>query len=255
MNNRKLVVILMIIVAILIIALVGAIIYIVAKENKNSNNTVVVNNNKTENTTQNEADTNNNIDEPDIDDEQTKAMAIKSFNAQFETYKKEDNSSNQIKALISSIETNNATREDDHKINLSTDGITKVDQLLSDKKYKVEFLTDVEGYINEVIITENGANTGTSQTPNQTPSGTSDLQAAIFNAKFNNYIGNITGSKINDLLRIATESVTNDPSHPITINSNTITDLSEIMPTETYMITPAYDSAGYINTLNIDKIM
>ena len=50
-------------------------------------------------------------------------------------------------------------------------------------------------------------------------------------------------------------SVTNDPSHPITINSNTITDLSEIMPTETYMITPAYDSAGYINTLNIDKIM
>ena len=145
--------------------------------------------------------------------------------------------------------------KDDHKINLSTDGITKVDQLLSDKKYKVEFLTDVEGYINEVIITENGANTGTSQTPNQTPSGTSDLHAAIFNAKFNNYIGNITGSKINDLLRIATESVTNDPSHPITINSNTITDLSEIMPTETYMITPAYDSAGYINTLNIDKIM
>ena len=104
-------------------------------------------------------------------------------------------------------------------------------------------------------ITENGANTGTSQTPNQTPSGTSDLQAAIFNAKFNNYIGNITGSKINELLRIATESVTNDPSHPITINSNTITDLSEIMPTETYMITPAYDSAGYINSLNIDKIM
>ena len=251
MNNRKLVVILMIIVAILIIALVGAIIYIVAKENKNSNNTVVVNNNKTENTTRNEADTNNNIYDPDIDDEQTKAMAIKAFNAQFETYKKEDNSSNQIKALISLIETNNATREDDHKINLSTDGITKVDQLLSDKKYKVEFLTDVEGYINEVIITENGANTGTSQTP----AGTSDLQAAIFNAKFNNYIGNITGSKINELLRIATESVTNDPSHPITINSNTITDLSEIMPTETYMITPAYDSAGYINTLNIDKIM
>lgn len=255
MNNRKLVVILMIIVAILIIALVGAIIYIVAKENKNSNNTVVVNNNKTENTTRNEADTNNNIDDPDIDDEQTKAMAIKAFNAQFETYKKEDNSSNQIKALISLIETNNATREDDHKVDISTDGITKIDQLLSDKKYKVEFLTDVEGYINEVIITENGANTGTSQTPNQTPSGTSDLQAAIFNAKFNNYIGNITGSKINELLRIATESVTNDPSHPITINSNTITDLSEIMPTETYMITPAYDSAGYINSLNIDKIM
>ena len=119
----------------------------------------------------------------------------------------------------------------------------------------LKMVNDEEGYINEVIITENGANTGTSQTPNQTPSGTSDLHAAIFNAKFNNYIGNITGSKINDLLRIATESVTNDPSHPITINSNTITDLSEIMPTETYMITPAYDSAGYINTLNIDKIM
>lgn len=255
MNNRKLVVILMIIVAILIIALVGAIVYIVAKDNKNSNNTVVVNNNRTENTTRNETDINNSADDPEIDDEQTKEMAIKAFNAQFETYKKDDNSSNQIKALISLIETNNSTRADDHTVNISSDGITKVDELLADKKYKVEFLTDVEGYINEVVITENGENTGTSQMPNQTPTGTSDLQAAIFNAKFNNYIGNITGSKINDLLRIATESVTNDPSHPITISSNNITDLNEIMPTETYIITPSYDSAGYINTLNIDKIM
>lgn len=255
MNNRKLVVILMIIVAVLIVALIGAIIYIVVKENKNSNNTVVVNNNRSENTIINETDINNSVDDPDIDDEQAKEEAIKSFNEPFEKYKGENNSSTQIKTLFSLIGTYNSARTDGHTVNIGTEGITKVEELLTNKKYKVEFLTDVEGYINEVVITENGENTGTSQTPDQTPNGTGDLQTVLFNSKFNTYIGNITGSKVNDLLRIATESVNNDPSHPITISSNNITDLSEIMPTETYMVTPSYDSAGYINTLNIDKIM
>lgn len=258
MNNRKIVVILMIIVAILIVALVGAIIYIVTNENKKANDVAIVNNNQTGNIINGETNTNNSTnetDEPNIDDEETKAMAIRAFNAQFQTYEGENNSSNQIKALFSSIETNNSTRTDGHTVNISTDGITKVEELLANKKYKVELLTDVEGYINEIIVTENGENTGTTQTPNQSQNNANDLQAAIFNAKFNNYIGDITGSKINDLLRIATESVNNDPTHSITISSNTIGDLNEIMPTETYRITPSYDSAGYINVISIDKIM
>ena len=254
MNNRKLVVILMIIVVILIVALVGAIVYIVVNENKKSNNIAIVNN-KTENNISNGIETNNTTNESDIDDEEAKALAIKSFNEPFEIYKGENNSSGQIKTLISLIETNNSARTDGHTVNISTDGITKVEELLTNKKYKVELLTDVEGYVNEVIITENGENTGSSQTPNQSQNGTNDLQTVLFNSKFNTYIGDITGSKINDLLKIATESVNTDPSHPLTISSNNLTDLSEIIPTETYRVTPSYDTAGYINKLNIDKIM
>lgn len=253
MNNRKMVVILMIIVAILIIALVGAIIYIVAKENKNSNNTVVVNNNKTENTTRNEADTNNNIDDPDIDDEQTKELAIKTFNGQFTPFEGENVTSSQVKALISLIETNNSTRTDGHTVNISSNGITKADDVLTTKVYKVEVLFDVEGYINEVEITENGNSQNATEQPTTNQPG--DISTLVFNSKFNYYIGDITGSKINDLLKIAQDSVSNSPEHPITISSNNLTDLSEIIPTETYRVTQSYDTAGYINKLNIDKIM
>lgn len=256
MNNRKMVVILMVIVAVLIVALVGAIIYIVLQQQKIANNIATVNTsnqlNDNVNNTTNE-DTNNTTDEPDIDDEQTKELAIRTFNGQFTPYEGEKNSSSQIKTLISLIETNNSTRTDGHTVNISNNGITKTDDVLSNKVYKVEILFDVEGYVNEVEITENGDSQNATELPTTNQPG--DISTLVFNSKFNYYIGDITGSKINDLLKIAQDSVSNYPEHPLTISSNNLTDLNEIVPTETYRVTPSYDSAGYINKLNIDKIM
>ena len=261
MNNRKIVVILMIIVAILIVALVGAIIYIVLEQQKTANNITRVNTgnqlnndtNNVNNTNENLNNTNNETDTPDLDDEQTKELAIKTFNSQFTPYEGEKKSSSQIKALISLVETNNLTRTDGHTVNISNNGITKADDVLSTKVYKVEVLFDVEGYINEVEITENGDSQDATELPTTNQPG--DISTLVFNSKFNYYIGDITGSKINDLLKIAQESVDSYPDHPITISSNNLADLNEIVPTETYRVTPAYDSAGYINKFNIDKIM
>ncbi len=259
MNNRKMVVILMIIVAVLIVALVGAIIYIVLQQQKIANNSTTVNtsnklDNNINNTNNEDLDnTNNTTDELDGVDEQTKDIVIRTFNAQFTAYEGEKVSSRQIKALISIIETNNSTRTDEHTVNISSNGITKADDVLSTKVYKVEVLFDVEGYINEVEITENGDAQDTTEQPSTNQPG--DISTLVFNSKFNYYIGDITGSKINDLLKIAQDSVTNYPEHPLTISSNTLTDLNEIVPTETYRVTPSYDTAGYINTLNIDKII
>lgn len=258
MNNRKMVVILMVIVAVLIVALVGAIIYIVFQQQKTANNITTVNtsnqlNNNVNNTNEDINNTNNTTDEPNIDDEQTKELAIRTFNSQFTPYEGEKVSSSQVKALISLIGTNNSTRTDGHTVNISSNGITKVDDVLSTKVYKVEVLFDVEGYINEVEITENGDSQNATEQPSTNQPG--DISTLVFNSKFNYYIGDIAGSKINDLLKIAQDSVSNYPEHPLTISSNNLSDLNEIVPTETYRVTPYYDSAGYINKLNIDKIM
>ena len=255
MNNRKMVVVLMIIVAVLIVALVGAIIYIVLQQKKDANNVATINTSNQLNNNVNNAneDLNNIIDTPDIDDEQTKELAIKTFNGQFTPFEGENVPSSQVKALISLIETNNSTRTDGHTVNISSNGITKADDVLSTKVYKVEVLFDVEGYINEVEITENGDSQSATEQPTTNQPG--DISTLVFNSKFNYYIGDITGSKINDLLKIAQDSVGNYPEHPITISSNNLADLNEIVPTETYRVTPSYDSAGYINKLNIDKIM
>lgn len=255
MNNRKMVVVLMIIVAVLIVALVGAIIYIVLQQKKDANNVATINTSNQLNNNVNNAneDLNNIIDTPDIDDEQTKELAIKTFNGQFTPFEGENVPSSQVKALISLIETNNSTRTDGHTVNISSNGITKADDVLSTKVYKVEVLFDVEGYINEVEITENGDSQNATEQPTTNQPG--DISTLVFNSKFNYYIGDITGSKINDLLKIAQDSVSNYPEHPITISSNNLSDLNEIVPTETYRVTPSYDSAGYINKLNIDKIV
>ncbi len=123
MRNKQTVAILIVIITILTIALAGAMVYIflnLNKDNKNNTNNNIANN--MQNTYYNESTTNNvqnNTENTtsggDIVDE-TKQMAIKSFNAIFESYKGTNVGSTSVKALLTQVNLENETVGNIHKI-------------------------------------------------------------------------------------------------------------------------------------------
>jgi len=240
-RNNSLVVILIIIILILVIALTGAIIYIyMDKDNETSNNLASNNINQSELESSNEVGTGDVIDD-------IKQMEIDSFNAIYESYEGTERSASQIKALLSQIEINNTTTDNERKIILNNTGVTNSQEVDNEKKYNVELSYDDEGYINEIKITDSAENTtGGNGT-------TGDMEKLIFNTTFTPYLGDITGTELNALLQKIQESNGNNPDHVIVLSSNNLQNLNGIVATDTYTITLSYGADGYVSNINIDK--
>ena len=88
-------------------------------------------------------------------------MAIDTFNAQFTSYEGNAVSSNQIRALVSGINSSNGSNEatssaDEKYVELAwTSPLTGVGDLKTTKKYKVSLSYDTTtGYVNKVTISE-----------------------------------------------------------------------------------------------------
>lgn len=241
-RSRNIIIVLIIIVLILIIALAGIIVYMVVEKNNNSNNTIVLE--ESSNNNLQEENVTNNIEE-DLTDE-TDDLAKRTFNAIFETYEGVILSGAQVKALISTIETNNAQENVEHIVNLDETGITTVEQVDTDKKYNAELSQSTEGYVNTVKITEYSEQT-------EGGNAVGGMEAVLFNTKFTAYLGNVTGEQLIALLQIAQQSNIENPDHQITLSSNNLQDLNSIVGTDIYVITLSYDTAGYTNNINIDK--
>lgn len=246
-KNRKTIITLIIVVTVLVILLAGVIIYftIIDEKNANKQQVVDINNDYNENDSQNE-NTNNVIDD-------AKEIAIKSFNALYELYKGTEMTASQIKTLLSTIQTNNATNTDGHIVELDNTGITVETQVDTTKKYNVELFYDTEGYVNRIKITEF---TGTEPIENGgEQNATSDIEKLIFNSKFTPYIGEITGTKLAELVQAILDNNSTNTEHQIMYTSNNLQEISEFLETDKYIITLKYDDAGYINIINIDKVM
>ena len=54
-------------------------------------------------------------------------------------------------------------------------------------------------------------------------------------------------------MQLAQESMNTDPEHVISVNSNTLHGMDDILETEAYIITLQYDNNGYVNIINIEK--
>lgn len=177
-RSRNIIIVLIITILILIIALVGAMVYIFMNQNDDTKDSNVVNNanNNTsivENEDENEIDTENIIQNPDVEN---------------------------------------------------------------------EYANEIENTVNsEIDNNEDEENT------------TGDMDKLAFNTPFISYLGNISGEKLNTLLITIENSNINNPEHQITLSSNTLQSLDEIVVTETYTITLSYDDNGYISNINIDK--
>lgn len=246
-KNRKTIITLIIVVTVLVILLAGVIIYFTIAEEKNANKQPVVNinNGDDENDNQNE-DTNNVLDD-------AKKLAITTFNAAFEIYKGTEMTASQIKSLLSAIQANNAINTDGHIVELDNTGITQNTQLDSTKKYNVELFYDTEGYVNIIKITEFTATKPIENGGEQ--NATSDIEKLIFNSKFTPYIGEITGTKLAELVQAILDNNSTNVEHQIMYTSNNLQEISEFLETDKYIITLKYDDAGYINIINIDKVM
>lgn len=178
-------------------------------------------------------------------------MAISSFNAMFESYGEIELSGAQVKALLSLIETNNSNPEAQRHVILNENGVTTAEQLDNQKRYIAQFSYDEVGYINEAIITEVTATPPVENNGGQNTSG--DMEKLIFNTNFTPYLGDITGTQLNNLLLEIQVSNNNYLNHPVTLSSNNLSDLNGIVATDTYTITCSYDENGYISNINIDK--
>lgn len=254
MRNKQTVAILIVIITILTIALAGAMVYIflnLNKDNKSNTNNNIANNIQNTyydgNTTNNVQNNTENITSGEEIVDETKQMAIKSFNAIFESYKGTNVGSSSVKALLTQVNLENETVGNTHKIELDSTGITRQDQVDTSKKYNVDLMYDAEGYVNKIKISEAVTSTGGNQT------GTEGMKAAEFNKELMNYIGEITGSQFEELKQIVQKKMTENPEHPITASSSNLQSLGDVVATEKYIITFSYDDNGYINNVNINK--
>ena len=80
----------------------------------------------------------------------------------------------------------------------------------------------------------------------------SDMDKLIFNSNFTQYLGNINGEQLNELLQKIIES-NNNGNHIVLLSSNNLPNLDNIGANEIYTITFSYAEDGYINNINIDK--
>lgn len=244
-NSKRIVIILIVVVAILIIALTGAILYILVNKNtENLNNKTIVNTDKP-------AETNTEEDTNKIK-ESINNMELETFNSIFKSFEEKNLSSSQVKALFSTIESNNTTRTDEHKVKLDTTGITDIEQIATDKTYIAVFSYDDDGFINEIKVTEGDLNNLANNNQQEEVDEKAKLE---FNTKFTQYLGEITGKQLIELLQVAQETVKNDPTHEITVSSNNLQNLDGIAETDIYIITLSHDTTGYVNGINIDKKM
>ena len=74
---------------------------------------------------------------------------------------------------------------------------------------------------------------------------TGDMDKLVFNTAFISYLGNITGEKLYTLLSTIEQSNNKYPEHQITLSSNNLQSLNEIVATDIYTITLSYDNNGY----------
>lgn len=246
-SNKKIIIILIILVAILAIALAGAIIYIALAQNNTSKNKVALNeivNNNANNTTE-------QIQRPSQENlvEQSENVAVETFNMQFKNFTGTTLSAAQVRSLISMIQTNNSERTDNHIVDLDSEGIVELTKVENDKQYHAILSYDSEGYVNKVKIIEGIFNVEDNN--NQANAG--NIEAALFNSKFSSFIGDVTGTQVLQLMQLAQESMNTDPEHVISVNSNTLHGMDDILETEAYIITLQYDNNGYVNIINIEK--
>lgn len=82
-------------------------------------------------------------------------IVTQTFNSRFTGYEGSDVTAKKIKSLMSDIKMTNATNEGDKFVKIT--GITTVEQLKSNATYTVECKYNDEGYVCEVIITENSS--------------------------------------------------------------------------------------------------
>lgn len=240
-NSKKIIIILIIVIAILVVALIGTIMYIFADQYKFSPNQIVVN---TDNKIEDNIENRTTGEEEYI--ESLDNTAIEVANANLEEYEGINISSSTIKALFDKVESNNKTTQE-HSINFNDEGITTKEQVEEGKNYNVELLYNEEGYIDEIKITEYNE---TGETPNN---NSNDIEKLKFNTKFVEYLGEIRGTQLIQLLQIAQESNVSYPTHQIGLTSGNLTSLEGIQETDIYIITLSYSTEGYVNTINIDK--
>ena len=85
------------------------------------------------------------------------------------------------------------------------------------------------------------------------PNTGTDMEKLAFNNKFMSYLGELTGTKLNELLDVVVESNKQNPNHKVSASSSTLQGLSEITETDMYVITFEYDDNGYVSVVNIEK--
>ncbi len=82
-------------------------------------------------------------------EDQSKAIAIRTFNSQFTPYEGSDQSASQIRSLISAVKASNGTNQD-HLI--KDENFTKPATLDSKKKYSVTLEYDAGGYVYKIVV-------------------------------------------------------------------------------------------------------
>lgn len=244
-KSRNLIIVLIIIILILIVALVGSMIYIFNNKEKETNKI----DNEVENNISNVENT-NNANETDNENAYVFEMEKNSFNARFKMYEGQNLSKTQVNEIISNIEANNSAENMKHKIKLNNSEIVSSEQGNDEISYNIKISYDDEGFVNEITIIEASENEVSGENAG---SAAGDMEKLMFNTNFNSYVGDITGQRLNALLKTIEESNTMHPEHKITISSNNLQSLDQIVETEVYKVTPSYDDNGYISNINMDK--
>ncbi len=246
-KNRKVFITLIIALSILIILALGVVIIFTLSKDKIQNK-----NSQSENTNHDIDFEIGYIDDKNIENnllDESEKMARQSFNSMFEVYKGTDIGSAQIKQLLSLIETNNKTREDDKKVTIDEQGIKDKNQVSLDNIYEVQIFYADNGYINRVLIKER-KNVEEVVPGEQATENTDKL---VFNATFTPYKGIITGTQLVKLLNSAEEN-NNNSAHKIAFQSNNITSLNldELTDEQKFEVSLGYDEDGYVNALIVD---
>ena len=81
-------------------------------------------------------------------EDQSKAIAIRTFNSQFTPYAGSNQSASQIRSLISAVKASDGTNAD-HKVDLVTP-----DPIKANVKYDVTLSYGDDGYVNKIVVTE-----------------------------------------------------------------------------------------------------
>ena len=248
MRNKTIIIVLIVVVSILIIALGGAIVYVVMQRNQDTTNTTKVMNNAVVDEENETSDDENTIPNNENDVEQ------QTFNAMFETYEGTNVSASTVRGLYSLIVSSNETNTD-HQVTIVDSGITDITQLDAEKKYTVKLSKDTEGYVNSVQISESIDGTGLQVPGLQAPGTENDLEKAVFNTKFISYYGNgeIAGADIMKLINEVVASNEANPNHQVDVQTNTLTNPSDIVETEKYSIALEYDANGWVSIIKVEK--
>lgn len=247
MRNKTIIIVLIVIVSILIVTLGAAIVYVVMQRNQDEKNTTKVMNsiaNDASNQISNESENNENTLPSYLND-----VEQQTFNTMFESYEGDNVSASTVRGLFAVIESSNQTNTE-HIINLANTGITDLSQIDTNKKYKVQLFKDTQGFVNNIEITENNENS-----ISQVPSTETDLEKAIFNTKFISYYGNgeINGADIMKMINDVVASNEANPTHLVDVQTNTLTNPSDIIDTEKYSIAIEYDANGWVNIIKVEK--